>query len=136
MLHILLVTVRRDIIHSFAEGLSSDPEVLLEQVTSGAEALSIVCTKCPHLVIVDSGSPDTDPLDLVREMISVNAMVNTAVLSPLSDAEFHDKSEGLGVLCRLPAEPGANDSKVLLQKLRGVLGLVKSSPLNKTFLIP
>ena len=38
MLHILLVTVRREIFHSFAEGLSSDPEVCLDQVASGAEA--------------------------------------------------------------------------------------------------
>ncbi len=126
MLHILMVTVRRDIFHLFAECLRSDPEVCLDQVNSGAEALSIVRTKCPHLVIVDSGSPDADPLDLVREMIGVNAMVNTAVVSPLTDADFHDKSEGLGVLCRLPPEPDSNDSEALLQKLRGVLGLASS----------
>ena len=44
MLHIILVTVRPEIFHSFAERLSSDPEVRLDQVTSGAEALSIVRT--------------------------------------------------------------------------------------------
>ena len=124
MLHILLVTVRGEILHSFAEGLSSDPEVSLDQVTSGAEALSIVRTKCPHLVIVDPGPADSEPLDLVREMISVNAMVNTAVVSPLSKADFHDKSEGLGVLCRLPFEPGKKESRELLQKLRAVIGPV------------
>ena len=86
MLHIILVTVRPEIFHSFAEGLSSDPEVRLDQVTSGAEALGIVRTRCPHLVIVDSEVTDTDPLDLVREIISANAMVNTAVVSALSDA--------------------------------------------------
>lgn len=123
MLHLLLVSARLEKIHSFAEGLSSDPEVCLEQVSSGAEALSIVRTRCPHLVIVDSGSPDIDSLDLVREMIGINAMVNTAVLSPLSDAAFHDKSEGLGVLCRLPPEPGGKDSEVLMQKLRGLPGI-------------
>ena len=124
MLHILLVTVRQEIIHSFVEGLCSDPEVRLDQVTSGTEALSIVHTKCPHLVVVDCEPPDTDSLDLVREMISANAMVNTAVVSPISDTDFHNKSEGLGVLSRLPPEPGGNDSKILLQKLRGVLGLL------------
>ena len=121
-----MVTVRREIFHSFAEGLSADPEVCLDQATSGAEALSIVRTKCPHLVVVDCEPSDIDSLDLVREMISANAMVNTAVVSPLSGEDFHDKSEGLGVLCRLPPEPGGNDSKTLLQKLRGVLGLLSS----------
>lgn len=123
MLHILLVTARRERIQSFAEGLSSNPDVCLDETAAGAQALNIVRTECPHLVIVDSVSADTDSLDLVRQMISVNAMVNTAVVSPLSDADFHDKSEGLGILCRLPPEPGGNDSKALLQKLREVLGL-------------
>ena len=44
MLHILLVSVRREGIEEFAEALSSDPEVRLDQVTSGADA--ICC--CPY----------------------------------------------------------------------------------------
>jgi DNA-binding response OmpR family regulator len=122
MLHILLLSTRQEIIGSFVESLSSDSEVCLEFATSEAEVLSVVHAACPHLVIVDSASPDIDSLDLVREMISVNAMVNTAVVSPLSAADFHDKSEGLGILCRLPLEPGSNDSTSLLRKLRRVLG--------------
>ena len=123
MLHILLVTLRREIFHSSAEGLCSDPEVCLDQVTSGAEALRVVRTKCPHLVIVDSEVPDTDSLGLGREIISANAMVNTAVVSPLCDEDFHDKSEGLGVLCRLPLEPGSNDSGGFAAKTAGSPGI-------------
>ena len=52
----------------------------------------------------------------------VNAMVNTAVVSPLSDEEFHEASEGLGILGRLPDHPGMSDSGELLHKLRTVLG--------------
>ncbi len=61
---------------------------------------------------------------MVMEMITVNAMVNAAVISSLSDAEFHDRSEGLGILCRLPPQPDGNDSEALLQKLRAVIGPV------------
>ena len=121
MLHIILVTVRPEIFHSFAEGLSSDPEVCLDHVTSGAGALDIVRTISPHLVIVDSELTDTDPLGLVREIISANAMVNTAVASALSEDEFHDAGEGLGILCRLPPEPGSKEARELLQKLRAVV---------------
>jgi DNA-binding response OmpR family regulator len=123
MLHILLITTRRDSIGSFIEGLSSDPEVHLELISAGAEAQSLVRTGCPHLVIVDSTSEDLDSFDLVRRIIGVNAMVNTAVASALSDEDFHDKGEGLGILCRLPPEPGRNDSKALLQKLRDLTGI-------------
>ncbi len=122
MLHIILVTVRPEIFHSFAERLSSDPEVCLDQVTSGAGALGIVRSISPHLVIVDSEVTDTTPFGLVREIISANAMVNTAVASALSEDEFHDAGEGLGILCRLPLEPGSKEARELLQKLRAVIG--------------
>ena len=118
MVHILLITTRRQGLNSFIEGLSSDPEVRLELVSAPTEALGIVRTRSPHLVVVDSTPEELDSFDLVRQIIGANAMVNTAVASPLSDAGFHDKGEGLGILCRLPPEPGRNDSKALLQKLR------------------
>ena len=66
--------------------------------------------------------PDTEPLSLVQNLLTVNARVNTAVVSPLTDEEFHEASEGLGILGRLPVEPGISEATELLQKLRQVLG--------------
>jgi CheY-like chemotaxis protein len=124
MLRILLVSDREEDIQPFAEGLSSDPEVRLEQVASGVEALRAVRTDSPHLVVIDSALPDLEPLGLVSELLMVNAMVNTAVASPLSDHEFHEASEGFGVLARLPLMPSKGDAAELLRKLRQVLGLI------------
>jgi DNA-binding response OmpR family regulator len=124
MLCILLVSARQETIHFFAQGLASDPEVHLNQVASGAEALSSVRTAPPHLAVIDSELPDTEPLPLVQELLMVNAMVNTAVVSPLSDEEFHEGSEGLGILAHLPLMPGKNDAVELLNKLRQILGLI------------
>ncbi|MEM5786242.1 MAG: hypothetical protein AAGU11_02915 [Syntrophobacteraceae bacterium] len=124
MLQILLITARPEALSSFIEGISSKgQEVCLEQVTSGAEALNVVRNRCPHLVIVDSENPDSDALSLVRDMIMTNAMVNTAVISGLPESDFHDKSEGLGILCQLPLKPDHNDSEALLLKLREILGV-------------
>ena len=50
-------------------------------------------------------------------------MVNTAVVSPLSDEEFHEASEGLGILGRLSTDPGMSEASELLHKLRAVLGV-------------
>jgi len=123
MLRILLVSVRQEAMHSYAEGLASDPEVRLEQVSSGEAALGAVRNGSPHLVIIDSALPDMEPLHVVQKLLMVNAMVNTAVVSPLSDQEFHEASEGLGVLARLPLAPGKGDAAELLRKLKQVLGL-------------
>jgi hypothetical protein len=58
----------------------------------------------------------------VKELLMVNALVNTAVASPLPEEEFHNASEGLGVLAQLPAIPSKNDAADLVQKLRIILG--------------
>jgi DNA-binding response OmpR family regulator len=121
MLRILLATARPEALHSFTETLSSDPEVRLDRAASGAEALNAVRTSSPHLAVIDFDLPDLKPLDLVKEMLMVDAMVSTAVVSSLSEQEFHEASEGLGVLAHLPEEPGAGDAANLLHSLRKVL---------------
>ena len=123
MLHIVLATARSQGMQPFAAALASNPEVNLHEVISGAEALEATRTTAPHLMIIDADLPDTAPLDLVQKLLMVNAMVNTAVVSPLSDAEFHEASEGLGVLGRLPHDPGRSDAGELVRKLRTLLGV-------------
>jgi hypothetical protein len=51
--------------------------------------------------------------------------VNTAVVSPLADGEFHEASEGLGVLGHLPINAGIREAADLLHHLRKVLGRVR-----------
>jgi DNA-binding response OmpR family regulator len=94
----------------------------MEQVASGADAMSALRTASPHLVVIDHELPDIEPLKLAWELLTVNAMVNTAMVSALSDQEFHEASEGLGILARLPLEPEGSDAAELMHKLRKVLG--------------
>ena len=124
MLRIILATARPQAMQAFAAAWSSNPEVHLQHVGSGAEALEAARTTAPHLVIIDTGLADYEPLDLVQKLLMVNAMVNTVVVSPLSEAEFHEASEGLGVLGRVPGEPGESDAADLLHRLKKVLGTV------------
>jgi DNA-binding NarL/FixJ family response regulator len=123
MLRIVLATARPEALQAFAAALSANPEVHLQHVVSGAEALEAARTAAPHLLIVDTKLPDIAPLGLVQKLLLVNAMVNTAVVSPLSEEEFHEASEGLGVLARLPREPGEADAADLLHKLKTLLGV-------------
>jgi DNA-binding response OmpR family regulator len=127
MLHILLVSARQEAVRAFAEGLSSDPEVHLDQVSSGAEALQTLRSTSPQLAVIDSALPDTEPLPLVQKLLKVNAMINMAVFTTLSDEEFHEVSEGLGILAHLPLRSGKSDAVELLHKLRQILGFSRGS---------
>jgi len=122
MLRIVLATNRLEAMPAFVEALSSNPEVDLQHVVSGAEALETARASAPHLVIIDTGLADCAPLELARNLLRVNAMVNTVVASPLTEEEFHEASEGLGVLGRLPQEPGESDAAEVLHRLNKVLG--------------
>ncbi|MHB8066732.1 MAG: response regulator [Desulfobaccales bacterium] len=121
MLLIVLATARPEALLSFAAALAADPEVHLMQVASRTEALEAGRTFSPHLMVIDY-LPDSEPLSLVQKLLTVNVLMNTAVVSPLADEEFHEASEGLGILGRLPAVPGIVEAADLLQKLRQVLG--------------
>ena len=123
MLRVVLATNSPKALQVFTKALLSDPEVQLQGVVSGAEALEVVRTSAPHLVIIDLNLPDIAPLELVQKLLLVNAMVNTAVVSPLSDEEFHEASEGLGILGRLPTDPGMSEAVEMLRKLKTVLGV-------------
>ena len=124
MIRIVLASARPQGLTAFAAALSSNPEIQLKRVGSGTGVLEAVRTTTPHLVIIDCGLGDAGPLELVRQLLMVNAMVNTAVISPLAEADFHEVSEGLGVLGRLPEEPGESDAYDLLGKLKRVLGVL------------
>ncbi|MFH1914204.1 MAG: hypothetical protein ABIK45_08010 [Pseudomonadota bacterium] len=78
---------------------------------TGSATLEIVRAGAPSFVIIDQGLPDADPLKLVTDIMMVNAMVNTAVVSPLSEEEFHEASEGLGILAAIPPAPDTSDGK-------------------------
>lgn len=92
-------------------------------VPDGKTVLAAVKTSGPQLVVIDEGLPDTEAIPLVMEVVMANALTNTAVITSLPDDEFHDKSEGLGVLCALPPVPGREDGEALAGQAKRIANL-------------
>jgi CheY-like chemotaxis protein len=91
--------------------------------TSGHQALAMLARHQVDLVVVDETVGDMTGLDFVKRLVSVNPMINCAVVSSLSEEDFHEASEGLGILMPLPPRPGRADGQRLMTHLKRILGL-------------
>jgi len=117
---IVLATTRPDELAAFSKTLADKTGQDVDVASSGAAALERVSAKSPALVVIDENLPDHKPLDLVREILMVSAMTLTAVVTSMSEEDFHEAAEGYGVLMALPANPAAQDGTELANRLSGV----------------
>ncbi|MEW5773301.1 MAG: hypothetical protein AB1916_07215 [Thermodesulfobacteriota bacterium] len=120
-MRIVLASPRAGGLAEFVAGLvAGGAEV--EACATGAAALESARTVRPDLAVIDENLPDLEPGRLVVALLLIDATISTAILSVLSGEEFHERTEGLGILARVPPSPGREDAAALLAALRGLDG--------------
>ena len=122
VIKLLLVTPTRKALGDFASALKTNDEVELLWAESGGNALAIAAETLVDLVVTDEFLGDMTGLELAEKILSVNPMINCAAVSSLSSKEFHEASEGLGLLAQLPALPGKEQAEELLQRIKNIKG--------------
>ncbi|MCK5229369.1 MAG: hypothetical protein KAR13_03835, partial [Desulfobulbaceae bacterium] len=75
------------------------------------------------LVIIDEKFSDMTGLEFAEKLVTVNPMMNCAMVSSLSPEDFHEATEGLGILMQLPLASGKEDAEKLLKHLNSILNL-------------
>jgi len=107
-------------LEGFIKGLSdSGAEVV--HARSGMAALEMAKVRAPVLLVVGGDIPDFRPFELVSALTRVNAAINSAVMSPLTSEQFHEDSEGLGILTQIAPHPGEKDALDVMAKLMRIL---------------
>ncbi len=117
---ILLVSTRSADMAAFAEALGSHSRMPVETAASAEQALEAVRQGKAEMVVVDERLGETAGLDLIRRLLEVDAFIHTAVLSAAGEEDFHERSEGLGVLAKLPLVPGPDDARRLIELLNNI----------------
>lgn len=120
---ILLATSEKGHFESFISALEDRDNISLAFADSGAEVLKAAKAAPLDLVITDETLSDMTGLVLADQLLRVNAMIGCAAVSTLSHKDFHEASEGLGILAQLPPRPGIDEAESLLAHLDTIQGL-------------
>jgi DNA-binding NarL/FixJ family response regulator len=106
-------------------GLQRQPEIELLPAKTGTAGLSLLKGKQIDVAIVDEQLGDMSGIAFVKQLVKINPLVDTAIVSALTAEEFHEATEGLGVLMQLPREPQDKDAETLLATLEKIGALLQ-----------
>jgi DNA-binding NtrC family response regulator len=127
MINLLLVTSHKTAFSDFSRELITRNGVSVAWADSGADALSMVSEKRFDLVVTDEKLSDMPGLVFAKKLVTQDPMVNCAAVSPLPEEAFHEASEGLGLLAKLPLSPGKKDAQNLLERLLMIKGMTSGA---------
>jgi DNA-binding NarL/FixJ family response regulator len=123
MIKILLVTSEEASFSEFARVLKEKDDVALTWAASGQEALKAISDNPVDLAVVNENIGDMTGIEFLKKLLQTNPMINSAAISRLTSEEFHEASEGLGVLVQLPLNPGEFEAEDLLKRLKNLKDL-------------
>ena len=105
MMNILLASRDKASLSALKTGLEEN-QVQTAWAESGSNALAKVTEGNFDLVVTDENLGDMTGLEFIKTVIALKPMVNCAAVSSLLPDDFHEASEGLGILMQLPVRPG------------------------------
>ena len=87
---------------------------------SSGQVIEAISNESFDLLIADEFLGDMSGIDLIEKVIALNPMLNCAVVSSLPPDEYHEVSEGLGILMQLPNRPGQEEADALMKHLKKI----------------
>lgn len=121
MYRFILIDSTGDAFVNMIPALAADNRVSFCQADSGLAAFQIVSDGTCDLVLAAEQLLDMTGIEFAHRLVGQNPFVNCALVSSMTDADFHDASEGLGILAKLPPAPDAYHAAELIRKLESIL---------------
>jgi CheY-like chemotaxis protein len=124
MIKALMVCADRNSLADFASALEKSDELDVSWAESGSSALEVVSGSAFDLAVIDDTLEDMTGIEFAENLVKQNPMINCAAVSRLSSEDFHEETEGLGLLMQLPPAPGEAEADKLLGHLKQILGMM------------
>ena len=129
MIRILLAGRDKASLSALEAGFAKS-DLYIAWVESGGNGMSMISESHFDLVVADEDLGDMTGLEFIQKITSKKPMVNCAAVSSLSPEDFHEASEGLGILMQLPVRPGQKQAEKLLNQLKTILNLSQQTEFN------
>jgi len=110
---VAVVSHRKEALQDFVRGLGGDvdwfagPEAFFEQAAEVAW----------NLAVVDGLLPGLEVRGFLQDLLRINSLLHTTVISGMPETELFQHCEGMGVLCAVPSEPGWSDGVRVMNQL-------------------
>lgn len=121
IIKMLLVGSDSGSLGDFPRILEPYQNILVTSVDSGSKALDTIRSENINLVIADEQLTDTTGVEFIEALVTVNPLINCALVSSMSAKEFHQETEGLGILTQLPVQFGKKEMEDLITVLDKIL---------------
>ncbi len=121
MLKLLLVGDKNEALSGLESILKDYDDIELNYAGSGESALEVI-DKSIDLVVTDENLSDMTGLEFAKRLIKTSPMTNCVSVSSLSEEEFHEASEGFGLMDHLPVHAQKEDVEKLIKNLRFIKG--------------
>ena len=121
-MHVILATGDKTRLVEVAQGIEPSGAAI-DWVTSGQAVLETIVANPVDLVVADEDLGDMPGLALVKQLVRTNPLINCALVSSLTPGEYHEASEGLGILMQLPPDPSIAEGQQLMARMNQILGI-------------
>lgn len=120
MLNILSVNENEQQIEPMLQALRSRIDIKVVHAKSAKFALERIGFQEIDAVIVAEKLPDSSGKDFLEDLTKKNPFVASAMISAMDHDDFHEHTEGLGVLMQLPENPGHKEAAEFIEKLQEI----------------
>lgn len=123
MIKILLAFSDKSLKPGFVNALSELDITEITTSKNGETALKLIKNNKYDLAVVAETLPDMTGIEFVEKLVMESPMMNTAILSDLSKEDFHEATEGLGVLMAIPLDAVEKEARYLMDYLAKIMSI-------------
>lgn len=131
MLTILLVSPNAIQFNSVKDCFVESGDAKILETDTVDVALQVVKEIGLDLVIVAEQLDTMNGIEFINTLVNINPLIHTALVSSLDAEDFHEQTEGLGVLMQLPPEAEKKAAEELLEKVEKIESLMHSPQLKE-----